>query len=567
MNAIHIAGTKGKGSTAAFISSILNHFRTANVPQAPRKIGLYTSPHLRFVRERIQINGLPLSEDVFARYFFEIWDRLEHASRLGGEDPNAPGAKPLYFRYLTLMAFHTYLAEGVDCTVVECGIGGAHDSTNIVPRPAVTGITSLGIDHVAMLGDTIEQIAWHKAGIMKSRPPGDVSLKCFTTSMQSDAAKVVLQDVANETGTDLHFTDVNPDIASGKLPLGLSADFQHINASLALEISSSFLAQQNVDVNTPQSQECIHRGLASVSWPGRCDTRRDKIDDRITWYIDGGHTLESIELAGRWFGEQVQLKRAGARQDEARSGPTKKAKKVKTYLIFNQQTRDASALATALYNTLSSELHTSAPPLPSGPETGSTSHSHRSSPFNTVIFTTNAPYSSRPPPKATTTSPSTLPLPPQASNHVPSTRPMDDTQTHTQAQAQAQAQPNSVTKSNPDLMSSNVNPNHVSALTVQNSLAQTWRDLEMTSNSINATANGATSHIPDDPGNSDADVRVEVVRSVSDAVEMVRTKQDPNPVQDSEQISKQDCEADIEKLVLVTGSLHLVGAFLEVLEG
>ncbi|OAX81349.1 hypothetical protein ACJ72_04302 [Emergomyces africanus] len=155
LNLIHIAGTKGKGSTCAFISSILSQYlRSAPEsfpPDTPRprisKVGLYTSPHLRFVRERIQINNEPLSEQQFAKYFFEIWDRLEASAKATGMDPADPASKPVYFRFLTLMAFHTYICEGVDAAIIECGIGGEYDTTNIIDRPIVTGITSLGIDH------------------------------------------------------------------------------------------------------------------------------------------------------------------------------------------------------------------------------------------------------------------------------------------------------------------------------------------------------------------------------------------------------------------------------------
>jgi folylpolyglutamate synthase len=474
------------------------------VSRAPRKIGLYTSPHLRFVRERIQINGSPLSEDIFARYFFETWDRLEQAAISAGEDPKAPGAKPLYFRFLTLMAFHTYLCEGVDCAVIECGIGGAHDSTNLVPRPAVTGITSLGIDHVSMLGDTIESIAWHKAGIMKYRPAPDEPLKCFTTTTQQEAAKAVLQEIADEQRTELILTPVHPDIASGKLPLGLEADFQHINASLALAISTEFLTQQKVDLQNGTAQECISNGLASVSWPGRCDTRVDKLDQSITWYIDGGHTLESIELAGRWFGKQVQLKRSAS------------SKTIRTYLIFNQQTRDASALATALYNTLSSTLPEA--------EINST-HSTTHSPFNTVIFTTNTPHAPSP-----TSTPNRAPM---TDARLTSPYPFSTAVSKTSTTPNTRDTPKPIilltSPPNPDLLTSNVDPSAVSALTVQKSLAETWKTLD-----------------------TDPNITVEVVRSVSEAISRVRDETE---------------DKDVEKLVLVTGSLHLVGAFLEVLEG
>ena len=104
------------------------------------------------------------------------------------------------------MALHTYLSESVDCAIIECGIGGAYDSTNIIPKPAITGITSLGIDHVGVLGKTIEEIAWHKAGIMKARPLSEKKLKCFTPDSQPSAAKTVMCRVASEQSTDLVYT-------------------------------------------------------------------------------------------------------------------------------------------------------------------------------------------------------------------------------------------------------------------------------------------------------------------------------------------------------------------------
>ena len=136
LNTIHIAGTKGKGSTSVFILSILAQYiqKSPENPQSPlSKIGLYISPHLRFVRERIQINNAPLSEEAFAKYFFEIWDRLEDAAKVKGELTNI-SAKPVYFRFLILMAFHTYLSEGVDPAIIEYRIGGEYNSTNILVK-------------------------------------------------------------------------------------------------------------------------------------------------------------------------------------------------------------------------------------------------------------------------------------------------------------------------------------------------------------------------------------------------------------------------------------------------
>lgn len=159
LNVIHVAGTKGKGSTCAFASAALQQVNTL------KKVGLFTSPHLVSVRERIQINGQPISEDLFAKYFWEVWDRLHRNTERAKGDQTS--LMPAYFRFMTLLAFHTFVSEKVDVTILEVGIGGTYDSTNIVPQPLVTGITALGIDHVAILGKTLPEIAGQKAGIYK----------------------------------------------------------------------------------------------------------------------------------------------------------------------------------------------------------------------------------------------------------------------------------------------------------------------------------------------------------------------------------------------------------------
>jgi len=149
---IHVAGTKGKGSTCAFSESILRN--------CGLKTGLFTSPHLVSVRERIKINGIPISQELFSNYFWECWNKLEQTKTT--QFPNMPA----YFRFLTLMAFKIFIAEKVDVTVMEVGIGGRTDATN-VEGSVVCGITSLGYDHQEVLGNTLTEIAYEKSGIFK----------------------------------------------------------------------------------------------------------------------------------------------------------------------------------------------------------------------------------------------------------------------------------------------------------------------------------------------------------------------------------------------------------------
>ena len=416
------------------ISSILSQYLPSSTQPQPQlnKIGLYTSPHLRFVRERIQINNEPIPEETFAKYFFETWDRLEESARTRGEPTNT-SCKPVYFRFLSLMAFHTYMKEGVDTAIIECGIGGEYDSTNVLVAPRVTGITSLGIDHTNMLGNTIEEIAWHKGGIMKMGAP------CFTVPQPAGALEV-LQKRAAEIPTDLCIVERNA--ALKHIKLGLAADFQQTNASLAIAIAHYQLSALGHGSFRP-GQELppkFIRGLEEVRWPGRCDKRHE---NNIAWHIDGAHTLESIEAAASWFASEIE--------------PTNSSAGRKRILLFNQQTRDANALAKALHATLVAAVKDGQP-------------------FTHAVFCTNITYKN-------------------AGYRL-------------------------------DLVSMNVSAAAIDALQVQRALAETWKGIDSSTN-------------------------VEVKGSIEEAVEWCRD------------VARHEKG---EVMVLVTGSTHLVGGFLDVLE-
>lgn len=403
---------------------------------------------MRFARERIGIDNAPLSEEKFAKYFFEVWDRLEQAAVAAGEDPKGPLAKPQYFRYLTLMAFHTYLSEGVNAAVIECGIGGEYDCTNVIERPAVSAIASLGIDHTAMLGDTIEQIAWHKGGVIKS------GAKAFSVS-QAAGAEQVLQRRAEEKATQISIVSRHPDLESTDIKLGLAGDFQYTNATLAVATAAEYLRKAGVEgipediMSQPLPVE-FRRGLELARLGGRCETRHEK---NVTWYIDGGHTMESIKVAGEWFVSQVK----------ANSSSTETADRKLRLLIFNQQTRDSNALAKALHNTLSAALEADRP-------------------FTHAIFCTNVTYK-------------------EAGYR-------------------------------PDLVSMNTSATDIEKLKVQNSLAETWKEV-------------------------DPRTEVQVYSTIEEAVDYARELA----------TKEQGIVADEAPLMtFVTGSLHLVGGFLDVIE-
>lgn len=194
------------------------------------------------------------------------------------------------------MAYHLFVVEGVDSAVIECGIGGEYDTTNIIAEPTVAAVTALGIDHVGMLGNTIEEIAWHKAGVFKK---GALAL----TVPQSHSALEVLKKRAEAVGTQLHVVQRIPAIESGEAKLGLAGDFQKSNASLAVATAAAHLKTMGLtDVPDPTNVTSLPsefiKGLAEVRWPGRCDLRKE---GSISWCLDGAHTLESIQVAGEWF--------------------------------------------------------------------------------------------------------------------------------------------------------------------------------------------------------------------------------------------------------------------------
>jgi folylpolyglutamate synthase len=289
LNIVHVAGTKGKGTVCAYVDSILSSYQKSH--GLPKKTGLFTSPHLVSVRERIRINSQPISAALFAKYFFEIWDLLESSAQSLSLDPSI---KPVYFRYLTLMSFHVFQKEGIDAAVYEVGMGGEYDATNIVQRPAATGISTIGIDHVFPLGETVGKIAWHKAGILKPGSPA------YTTEQVPEAMEVI-NNRARERGVDIKVVQTNPSLKH--VNIRPNEDFQRKNASLAIALAETVLKSFDPSFSLPENSlpEEFVNGLEQVMWRGRFEI---KIDGNVRWYLDGAHTADSLIIAAKWFASQ-----------------------------------------------------------------------------------------------------------------------------------------------------------------------------------------------------------------------------------------------------------------------
>lgn len=393
LRCVHVAGTKGKGSVCMMVENMLLQYRNgkgSNSEAGLGKVGLYTSPHLLHVRERIRIDGAPISEAMFAQYFFELWDRFSGSRNT---QSSSSEFKPGYFRYLTLLAFHTFIKEGVHNAVIECGIGGEYDSTNILPAEAITtsGITRLGIDHIGMLGETLVDIAWHKAGIMRNGVPA------FTVE-QSPEALGVLQERATKKEVELTVIPILPIFAKGQVKLGLEGDFQRDNASLAVALATSHLQTCGLSEDILHAEalsllpatlpEKIKIGLENVRFPGRCQVVKD---GNIEWLIDGAHTQDSIEATAAWFHAKLT--------NLMNTSDTPGA----VMLIFNQQDRDAKTLLHAFFKKMFQLRNENAGSpasnlnIPSPSQFSSVAHSIRQQIFTYAAFCPNVPFKSTDP--------------------------------------------------------------------------------------------------------------------------------------------------------------------------
>ncbi|RLN96108.1 hypothetical protein BBJ28_00020821 [Nothophytophthora sp. Chile5] len=289
LSVIHVAGTKGKGSTCAMVERILR--------EAGYKTGLFTSPHLVSPCERFRIDGKPVREELFLRHFNAVWDGLERTKAQSG--PYPPMA--WFFRFLTLLALHLFADEHVDVVILEVGLGGRLDATNVFQKPVVCGVSTLDLDHTRVLGETLDLIAYAKAGIFKPGVPA------FTTA-QEPLAMQMLEKCASETGTPLAQVPTLDAFGPNgvECQLGMHGDYQRTNAGLAVALATTWLRHKrggSVDATldlTKSLEPVVKEGLKHAFWPGRAHLWADATH-KTRFYIDGAHTLRSLECCADWF--------------------------------------------------------------------------------------------------------------------------------------------------------------------------------------------------------------------------------------------------------------------------
>ncbi|MDM7999634.1 MAG: folylpolyglutamate synthase/dihydrofolate synthase family protein [Dehalococcoidia bacterium] len=283
---IHIAGTKGKGSTAAMIASVLT--------ASGYKTGLYTSPHLHSFTERIRIGGRPIPEADFA----DLADRLR--PDLDDFNRHAGLGELTTFEILTVLAFVHFKEAGVDFQVLETGLGGRLDATNVV-HPLTCAITSISLDHTEVLGNTLPRIAAEKAGIIKTG-------STVISAPQPPEVREVISNVCRqrqaelvEVGSDIVWTlrerddskqsfAVNGRRGSYDLTIPLLGEHQVENAAVAVG-----LAEALSDLGTRISAESLAAGLAQVSWPGRLQV----LQRHPFLVVDGAHNVDSARRLAR----------------------------------------------------------------------------------------------------------------------------------------------------------------------------------------------------------------------------------------------------------------------------
>ncbi len=260
---IHVAGTNGKGSTCAYIERILR--------DSGYKVGIYTSPHLFNFNERIRVDGLPISDQEIVSFLDNTFKEI---NKIGST----------FFEVTTVMAFDYFSKKKVDIAVVETGLGGRLDATNVI-SPVISVITSISMDHTEILGDSIEQIAKEKSGIIKEKTPLFVyeqeskildvfQKKAITHNAEIKISKIPKNISINSEGTQ--FTYNNQDY---RIPL--FGSHQARNAALAIDVVIQFDPKIKYDI--------IYNSLKRVFWPGRMQ----KIGQRI--FYDVSHNEKGME--------------------------------------------------------------------------------------------------------------------------------------------------------------------------------------------------------------------------------------------------------------------------------
>lgn len=282
LKCIHIGGTNGKGSTASYLSHALM--------AGGYSVGLFTSPYIERFNERVQINGKDIPDEALGRITSMIKEKADIMVAEGYEHPTT-------FEIVTAIGFMYFMEEKVDYVVLEVGLGGRYDSTNIIKKPIASVLTTIDYDHIDVLGDTLEKIAYQKGGIIKKD-------SIAVSYPQEEEAMKVLKEIAEEMDTKFHLSPIeNIEIKSvsssgavfdfkyknhqiENVNISMLGEYQVYNASLALTTLLVLRENGLIDI----SDDDILEGLKKTKWPGRLEV----LSKNPTFLIDGAHNVQGI---------------------------------------------------------------------------------------------------------------------------------------------------------------------------------------------------------------------------------------------------------------------------------
>lgn len=275
---LHVAGTNGKGSVCVYLSTML---------LAQKKtVGLFVSPHLVKMNERIILNGRQISDETFLELFEYVMEKVEEMQKEGLPHPT-------FFEFLFGMAMTAFGRAGVEYIVLETGLGGRLDATNSIEKPLVTAITSIGLDHTAILGDTVEKIAFEKAGIIKPGVPVFYSDTCEKSNRVIEKRAAGLGAPCKKIGKDAYeilgirdkhiaFSCVNAYYGDTAWTLNNIGIYQPGNAYLAMEIMRLIFDRDGLT-------DLWREALSQVKWEGRMEEVLPGV------YVDGAHNISAVE--------------------------------------------------------------------------------------------------------------------------------------------------------------------------------------------------------------------------------------------------------------------------------
>lgn len=277
---IHIAGTNGKGSVCSYLNALLQ--------ETGHSVGMFISPHLVRMTERIQVNRIPVLEEKFTEAFTEVYDAVKRAA----ETEKLSGYHPTFFEFLFFIGMILFEKEGTDYIILETGLGGRLDATNCIPHPVLTVLTRIGLDHMEYLGDTVEKIAGEKAGIIKEGVPVvtlDVPGEAFAViQKRAEEKNAPFYPVGEGDAIDCSFHKKSIDFSYQsryygyvRLMLSTGAVYQTENAALALRAAEVLLGNR-------MTAGQMEAAMQSAVWEGRMEEVLPDV------FVDGAHNEDGI---------------------------------------------------------------------------------------------------------------------------------------------------------------------------------------------------------------------------------------------------------------------------------